>query len=119
MKYRKLTKDWDYSFGHGQDDYITDVDAVYQAIQTRLKLLTNEWWEDLEDGLPLFQVFVGKSNTPVNKQSMDLVAQQRIEQTAGVTGISDFESDVINRKYTINATVHTIYGDIPNMEVSL
>ena len=55
MKNRRLTDNWDYTFGHGINDYLTGVEAVAQAIKSRLLLLYHEWWEDLEDGLPLFE----------------------------------------------------------------
>ena len=111
MRYRKLDNNWDYVFGNSRDDYLTGTNAIVQAVQSRLKLLTNEWWEDLEDGLPLFQSFIGKNNSSSNKQSMDLLVQRRIDDTPGVTGLTDFESKVINRQYIATATLNTIYGD--------
>lgn len=111
MKYRELDTNWDYAFGKGIENYLTSKDAVVQAVQSRLKLLMNEWWEDLEDGLPLFQAFIGKSNIPTNKQSMDLLVQRRINETPGVISISEFESKVINRQYIASTTLNTVYGD--------
>lgn len=53
MRYRKLDASGDYTFGSGSSCFITDHDAVVQAIVTRLKLWKYEWWEDLEEGIPM------------------------------------------------------------------
>lgn len=53
MRYRKLDANGDYTFGAGSSCFITDHDAVVQAIVTRLKLWKYEWWEDLEEGIPM------------------------------------------------------------------
>ena len=54
MIYRMLDADGDYVFGRSKHAYLEGVEAVAQAIKTRLLLLYAEWWEDREDGLPLF-----------------------------------------------------------------
>ncbi len=54
MIYRKLDENRDYIFGRGKNAYPEGADAVAQAIKSRLLLLYSEWWEDLEDGLPIF-----------------------------------------------------------------
>ena len=53
MRYRKLDANGDYTFGSGSSCFISDHDAVVQAIVTRLKLWKYEWWEDLEEGIPM------------------------------------------------------------------
>lgn len=46
MIYRRLSKDWDYTFGNGTSNYIKGAEAVAQAIKSRLLLLYGEWWEE-------------------------------------------------------------------------
>lgn len=119
MTYRQLTESGDYSFGHGDRDFMQGVDAVAQAIKTRLTLLKGEWWEDTADGLPLFQNILGVRGTEENKRAADLLVQDRIIQTTGTTGVKNFESriDSKTRKYTISCTVNTLYGEVTIGEV--
>lgn len=111
VKYRKLTNDGDYSFGHNQNDFITDTAAVAQAIGTSIKLLLGEWWEDTSIGLPLFQNILGQPGTPENVQATDLLIQDVISNVDGVRRIKDFESSYESRTYSMKCTVETIYGD--------
>ena len=57
MRYRRLDNDGDYTFGAGGADMLIDIEACAQSIRTRMWLLFGEWWEDLTDGLPLFQKY--------------------------------------------------------------
>lgn len=117
MKYRKLTADGDYSFGHNQNDFISDVGAVAQAIRTSLLLLEGEWWEDLSIGLPLFQNILGMPGTPDNVQAADLLIQGVISNVDGVRRIKEFESSYQSRSYKMQCTVETIYGELTIEEV--
>lgn len=112
MKYRALDNDGDYSFGRSTQDCLTDTDAIAQAIKTNLLLLQGEWWEDLSDGLPLFQHILEQPGTPDNLSAADLLIKERILSTLGVREILNFQSSYENRKYTIyNVLVSTNTGD--------
>lgn len=118
MKYRKLTDD-DYTFGHGIGDYYTDIDAVAQAIKTRLKLLYGEWWEDLTIGMPLFQGIIGKRGTPANINAAEMIINDTIRNTQGVTAINNLklEYDSVTRRMRYKAEIQTIYGTTQLAEV--
>ena len=111
MRYRKLSNSGDFTFGGNSLDYISGAEAVAQAIKTRLLLLKGEWWEDTEDGLPLFQDILGKAGTPARIQAVDRIIMERIEGTPEVESILDFESDYENRKYSFRASVETTAGE--------
>lgn len=117
MKYRKMTASGDYMFGQGSLDYISEREAVGQSVKTRLKLLLGEWWEDLEDGLPLFQVILLQRGTEEGKQTIDLLIQERILGTVHVTGINSFESEINHRQYQANIIIDTEYGQIADTEI--
>ncbi|MDY6148964.1 MAG: hypothetical protein SPI35_08120 [Porphyromonas sp.] len=119
MLVRRLDTDWDYCFGRGQQNYITGIEAVGQAIKQRLLLLYTEWWEDLEDGLPLWQRILGTSGSDENRQAVDIIIRDRISGTDGVKSVTFFESSYERRHYKFLATVETIYGslDISSEEV--
>ena len=112
MKYRRLDDDWDYCFGRGQQNYLTGAEAVAQAIKSRLLLLYHEWWEDLEDGLPLWERILGTSGSDENRQAVDIIIRDRISGTEGVHTVTAFESSFERRNYKFTATVDTIYGTL-------
>jgi len=120
MRYRKLDANGDYVFGHSQQDFLINTDAVSQAILTRLKLLLGEWWEDISDGLPLFQSILGVANTTNNKQTADILIQDRILNTQGVLNIENYSSSVDSktRQFTVKCNVNTIYGTTATLEVN-
>lgn len=99
-------------FGRGQQDLTYGLYAVSQAIKTRLLLLKGEWWEDLDDGLPLFQQILGQTGTKNNLTIVDSLIKERIIETQDVTGIGEFSSTYEERKYSFTATVNTKYGSV-------
>lgn len=122
MIYRMLDKDGDYVFGRGKHAYLEGVEAVAQAIKTRLLLLYAEWWEDREDGLPLWEKILAGSGSKTNLQAVDYLFKDRIASTTGVLSLLGYESefDRQKRRYTFKAAVETLYGTlvISNTEVS-
>ncbi len=114
MIYRMLDSDGDYVFGRGKHAYLEGIDAVAQAIKTRLLLLYAEWWEDREDGLPLWEQILAAPGSQDSLTAVDLIFKERIEGTTGVLSLLGYESDFDrdNRKYTFKAAVETMYGDL-------
>lgn len=112
MLYRKLDNNSDYVFGHGSDDYISDVDAVAQAVKTRLLLLLGEWWEDLDDGLALFQTILQQRNTPAGRLTIDTVVRERIAGTEGLTQIVTYTGEPTrDNGYRVEAEVLTEFSE--------
>lgn len=114
MRYRKMDDNDDYVFGQSGQDFYTGVDAVAQAIYTRLKLLYGEWWEDTTDGLSLFENILGSSGSPKNKRAIDSLITERILGTLNVKGITNFASsfDADIRSYSFQCTVNTTFGQV-------
>lgn len=114
IRYRKLDQNGDYTFGKGQQCLTYGTYAVTQAIQTRMKLLKGEWFEDTEEGLPLFQEILGVQPTNPNLTIIDSLIKKRILGTTDVTGIESFSSsyDSVERQYSYSAVVNTKYGAI-------
>lgn len=110
MKYRTLDPNGDYSFGKSMQEFKTDNDAVRQAIDTNLGLLRDEWWEDLSEGLPLFQSILANSGSIDHVRAADMIIKERILSTKGVKEIANFTSTYDGRKYSASFTVKTIYG---------
>ncbi len=112
MRYRKMDANDDYTFGR-RNEFYTGVEAVAQAVKTRLRLLLGEWWENVEDGTPLFQEVMGQFFASIDgAQEVDLVFAERIMGTQGVAEITSFDSELNpnTRTYSALITVETIYS---------
>ena len=117
MLYRRLDSSWDYTWGSGISNYLTDVDATAQAIKSRLLLWLGEFFLDINSGLPMFQGILGYAGT--NKESVDRLISDRILGTTWngqkvVTAITYLDSSYNpnTRAYTFQAQVETIFGTV-------
>lgn len=108
----------DYSFGKGQQNITYGSYAVAQAIKTRLQLLKGEWWENIQEGLPLFQEILGTSGATSNIFIVDSLIKDRIIKTPNVLSIKDFNSKFEERKYSFNCSILSRFGEI-NLEMHL
>lgn len=113
MIYRALDENGDMTFGKGPANLKKDADAVRQAVITRLKLLQGEWWENYEDGLPLFQKILAKRDITEAKR----LIRERIAGTEGVLSVNSFNASFENRKLEITGSITTIFGNIAIQEV--
>lgn len=107
MRYRALDENGDMTIGNA-NAYIEAVDAVRQAVCTRLRQLIYEWWEQLEDGVPYWQRIIAQRNVDEAVR----IIRRRIEQTKDVVCILAFEHYWNNetRVLTIVAGIQSIYG---------
>lgn len=112
IRYRKLDANDDYTFGR-RDLFNFNVEAVAQAVKTRLLHLRGEWWENILDGTPLFQEVMGQFFTAESVSEIDLVFSERITGTQGVTEITEFDSRVNlqTRTYSASIRIDTIFGE--------
>lgn len=111
LRYRRLDPQGDMVLGNGSGIFLTGVEAMRQAISTRLKLLQGEWWERPQDGLPLFQQMLGKPATQAQKELMDLLITERIMDTKLVEGVEAVQSEMTGRAYAYSAAVRTAFGE--------
>lgn len=114
ITYRKLDASGDPLWGNGQGSFISDAEAVAQAIYTRLRLLTGEWWENLRAGTPLFQSMLGKGTSDQALQAVALLLRQRIAGTPYVSSVYDvtLTRDPETREVTYTAYADTQFGTI-------
>lgn len=109
MRYRKLDENYDMMFGNQQADFYRDTpEAPGQAIMTRLRLLSGEWYIDVTVGVPYQGGVLGKHT----KDTADLVIRDAILNTQGVMAIVSYESSFNGdtREYTVSGTADTVYG---------
>lgn len=122
MIYRRLSSDGDYILGQGSSTFISGNEAIAQALVTWIKLLYGEWWENVNEGTPLWQSMIGKPGSESNLKSIDNILKNRIltlnlNGENLVTSIKDYNRtyDPITRKYTFRVEVITIYDDVVNI----
>lgn len=113
ISYRRLDSNWDYTYGNGRGCYLHGVEAVAQAVRSRLLLFLEEWWADRNDGLPMWQAILGIPGAGTrNKEMVDRLIQERILGTPHVTRIVSLDStyNPNTRSYTFTAVIDTAFG---------
>lgn len=116
MRYRKLDANRDMVFGNQQADFWRDVpDAPAQAVGTRLRLFSGEWFLDVTEGVPYQVSALGTGKM----QTIGPMFRVAILDTQGVTRIANWSSawNPDTRNYTVAATIDTLYGQIQLNEV--
>jgi hypothetical protein len=118
MKYRKMRQTGpgrlggDMVFGRGKNTHFVNVpEAVGQAVLTRLKLETGEWFLNIDEGMPWSTKVLGKYTGDVR----DPAIRHRILETPGVSMIIEYSSN-LNREtrgFDVNVLIDTIYGIQP------
>ena len=110
---RSLDSNGDPLQGNGQDNFISDLQAVAQIIKTRLLLFEGEWFLDLLDGLPLSQSILGSSGSQRNLEIVLNLISTRIQGFQPyVTGISSLSASYTNRQFIYSGTAQTIFGPV-------
>lgn len=109
MRNRGESATGDYRFGLSDAYFLVDSpEAVAQAVQTRLRLRTGEWYLDLTEGTPYATQILGKGT-----QSLyDHAVQERILGTQGVSVMTNYASTLDgSRNLSVSADLQTIYSD--------
>lgn len=104
---RRLDKNHDWTFGQGFSNYATESDAIAQNVQTRLWSFTNDWFLDLDHGLPWLE----QMGRGVNLAEWEIKIKRHVLETDGVVKIIDYQAtlDPDSRKLTISITYEDIY----------
>lgn len=114
ITYRSLGRSYDPLWGQGQANFISDIDAVGQAILTRLNLFLTEWWADLQDGTPYWQSIMGASGSQRQQEAISLILQQRIIGTPFVSSLTNVQTsfNTTTRSFSFYAEVKTQFGTL-------
>jgi hypothetical protein len=100
---------------NGNPDFtvgLSDLDAVTQIIGTTIKLFQGEWWENINEGTPLFQKILGVRG--VTPDSVSSILQARIMSVDYVTGItnSSCSYDPSSFSFSFSCDVNTSFGTV-------
>jgi hypothetical protein len=116
ITYRGLDPNGEPLYGNGQNNFVSDLYAVAQAIGTRLKLFQGEWWENVNAGTPLFQAMLGVSGVGRNPDAIALLIKQRILGTPYVLpgGVSNVAASYngATRSFSFSCSVATQFGTL-------
>jgi len=109
MRVRKLTSDWDSSFGASRGDFIGGSEYTVQQVKTFLKTIKGEWFLDLDYGTPMFEILGQK----YNEDEIALLIKDTILKVETVQSIEKYSQtfDSNLRKLTISATGKDINGE--------
>lgn len=96
------------------DAQLSDLDAVAQAIRTNLNLFQGEWWQDLNDGTPMFQEIINQRATPSGQQIMALALAKRISGTPYVSSVENmqFSFSETSRRFSFSCVAKTSFGTL-------
>lgn len=109
---RQLDSNHDPIYGNGQGNFLVDIMAVAQIIQTTLLLFQGEWWANLTEGVPMFQSILG-SNNGKKIGAIAALLQNAIFGVPYVTGISNVVTNFSpNRTFQFGCIVTTQFGSV-------
>jgi hypothetical protein len=108
IQYLRLDADYDPLFDPSAN--LTDLDAVAQAIETRLKLFLGEWWENLNLGYPVFQAILGQLASPSGLTAMQQITQQNIQGGPYVVGTASVTVSYTGGTLSLSYTATTSFG---------
>jgi hypothetical protein len=107
MRSRAITSTSDWTFGKSQNNYVVNIQAVRQNIQTRLQSWLGDCWFDTGAGVNWLGYIGSKDQT-----AMTLGLASVILNTAGVTGLIQLSASLNDnsRSISISYQVQTVYS---------
>lgn len=112
MVYRTVDEDGDMMPIRANSDMLSGSEAVAAAVNSRLRLLTGEWWEDEDLGFAVPDILF---NGLRREQGQDLLAgyiTAYIEETEGVRAVTSVHTEVSGRAMHYTCTLVTDFGEI-------
>lgn len=106
MIFRNLDADGDWTFGRGKNDFLREQDAIGLNIKTRIMSWLNDCFFAMNEGID-WATRIGSKN---QKDLLDADLKRVILSSENVTGLLSFESSVLNRKYTADFSVETVFS---------
>lgn len=106
MRVREIDVNHDWTFGKGQNNYLTANAAIVQNINTRLNSFLGDCFFNLGAGIDWFNLLGSK-----NQIGLNLSISATILNTQNVTGILQLGVDLdVNRNLTVTYQVQTTYS---------
>jgi len=112
MKVAGITSEGDFIFGRGRASYKTNSDAIAQNVVTRLRLFTDDWYLDVDSGIPWIEILGARGGFDRIQRAIE----KSVLQTDGVKSISRLEVEENAKTRTISVILE--YVDVFNVDVS-
>lgn len=100
---------WDPQYGQGTSNFLVDLPAVAQIVNSRMRMLEGEWFQNTSEGTPLFQSLLGQA---ITLQAVGLILCERILGSPYVTAINSFGVNASGRTFAFTASVQTAFGPL-------
>lgn len=109
MRVRQIDSNHDWTFGKGQNNYVTRRDAVKQNLNTRILQFLGNCFFDQGAGIDWFNLLGGKDTIAIN-----LAVSAVILNTQDVTGLQELSLDLnrSTRALIVSYKVDTVYGTL-------
>lgn len=107
MRVRALDSEGDWTWGKGQNDYLTGVAAVMQEIRCNVSSFLGDCFFDVEGGIDWFNLLGGK-----NQLAIEVAVSTQIINTPNVTKLVQLSATLnpITRALTLFYQVTTSYS---------
>lgn len=95
-----------------------ELNEIMQNLSIRLKFFLGEWYLDITQGLPYYQIIFSKNANLIQVESL---IKNEILNTRGITEIIDFQSDYEprGRIFSVKFTAKSISGEPIYKEMEL
>jgi hypothetical protein len=115
---RGLDSNNDLIVENGQFKLVEDGAEVVQHVRTRLLFYKEEWFLNLQAGVPYFQEIFIKPASLANTES---IIKSKILNTRHIESLTEFEMqyDNLSRKISISFSAITSFGTIDNEKVTI
>jgi len=113
---RALGENNDLILQNGSFLTVSDAAQVVQHVRTRLLFYTNEWFLDIQAGVPYFErIFV----KPADLADIESILKVQILQTPGVETLTEFNMayNETTRALDVAFSASTEFGDINNQTI--
>lgn len=111
MQYRTVDENGDMMPIRKSSDMLTGVRAVAAAVNSRLRLLLGEWWEDPELGFAVPDLLFNGLRREQGRELLAGYITAYIEQTEGVNTVSDVRTEIEGRAMHYTCTLITDFGE--------
>jgi hypothetical protein len=97
---------------------IDDTKQIMQNLAIRLRFVLGEWYLDITQGVPYFEIFFRKAPNQIQIES---ILKEEITNTRGILELTSFESNYNSRSrlYSVKFSARSISGEdlIKEMEL--
>ena len=116
MKFRRLNKNHDWTFGNGTSNYADGNEAIMMNCKTRLLSFVSDWFLDQNQNIDWFTILGQKNNEETIRNEVERVCLNS-EGIVNVVSIDIVKST--NRSASIEIVVDTIFSEALKLGVEI